>query len=56
MKTVHDVVLVGIGADSGDFLVRQDRNVQAGLVDDPGLQEGDKGPPLVRFVVAGGGG
>ncbi len=56
MEAVHDAVLVGIGAEVGDVLVRHDRNVQARLVDDAGLQEFDESLALLRLVVEAGGG
>src|SRR5579872_2293110 len=51
MKPVHDAVLVGIGPEIGQVLIRHNGNVQARLIDDAGLQERDEGAALLRFVV-----
>ena len=51
VKTVHDAVVVGIGAEIGDVLVRHDGNVQARLVDHPRFQKRDEGAALLRLAV-----
>src|SRR4029077_14594759 len=46
-----DAVVVGIGAEIGDVLVRHDGNVQARLVDHPRFQKRDEGAALLRLAV-----
>ena len=50
-ESIHDAVLVGIGAEIGDVLVRHDGNVQARFVDHPRFQKRDEGAALLRLAV-----